>query len=75
MQNIGKVLILLGILIAILGIVISYFGNNFKWIGNLPGDIKIDKGNIKIYFPIVTMILFSLAVNLIFKLWNYFNSH
>jgi len=36
-----------------------------NWIGRLPGDIRIEKENFRFYFPIVTMILFSLLGTLI----------
>lgn len=34
-------------------------------IGRLPGDIVIDRGNIKVYIPITTMILLSILLSLI----------
>jgi len=70
-QSLGKILITLGLVLVIGGLVFYFFGDKLKWIGNLPGDIKIDRGNTKIYFPITTMILLSVLVNVIFRLMNY----
>jgi len=70
-QSLGKILITLGLVLIIGGLVFYFFGDKLKWIGNLPGDIKIDRGNTKIYFPITTMILLSVLVNVIFRLMNY----
>lgn len=38
------------------------------WIGNLPGDIKIEKENFKLYFPITTMLLISIIISIILHL-------
>ncbi|NMD01922.1 MAG: DUF2905 domain-containing protein, partial [Bacteroidales bacterium] len=43
--------------------------NKMHWIGNLPGDIRIEKENVKFYFPITTMILLSVLFTLI--IWIY----
>jgi hypothetical protein len=56
----AKTIIIIGIIITIVGIFFYFFGDSLKWIGNLPGDIKIEKENFKFYFPITTMILFSI---------------
>lgn len=65
----GKYIIVFGLLILVAGVVVYFFGNKLQWIGRLPGDIRVEKENVRFYFPITTMILFSLlltvAVNLI----------
>ena len=58
----GKYLIVIGVIIIFTGLVIYFFHDKFHWIGRLPGDIKIDKGNFKIYFPVTTMILLSIGI-------------
>jgi len=65
-QYLAKILIGLGIGIAILGILL-YFGGRIG-IGRLPGDIYIRRGNFTFYFPIVTSILASIILTLIFSL-------
>jgi len=37
------------------------------WIGRLPGDIRIEKENFRFYFPITTMILFSVLLTVLFN--------
>jgi hypothetical protein len=39
-------------------------------LGRLPGDIIIDRPNLKIYFPITTMVLISLVISLIMWLFR-----
>jgi len=61
----GKWIIGIGVIIILVGIVIYFFHDKLNWIGRLPGDIRIEKENFRFYFPIVTMILFSLLGTLI----------
>lgn len=68
MQQIGKILIVVGILSVLAGIVIYFAGDKLGWVGHLPGDICVEKENFSFYFPVTTMILVSVAVSLIIKL-------
>ena len=54
----------------IAGLAFYFFGDKLKWIGNLPGDIKIKKENFSFYFPITTMILISVVINIIIRLFK-----
>ncbi len=67
LKTLGNVLIVSGILIVILGIILKLSGK-FKWIGKLPGDIVIQKGNFTFYFPLVTCLLASLILSLLLYL-------
>lgn len=67
MQNTGKTILIIGIVIAAIGLVIWLFGDKLSWFGNLPGDIKVKRENFSFYMPITTMILVSAAITLI--LW------
>jgi Protein of unknown function (DUF2905) len=67
-SNTGKYIIIAGALIVITGIVIYLFHDKFHWIGRMPGDIRVEKENIKFYFPITTMIIFSLLATLIVQI-------
>ena len=60
-----KTLIILGIAILAAGLLWPWLGK--IPLGRLPGDIIIDRPGLKIFIPITTMILISLAVSLI--LW------
>lgn len=63
MQNIGKMLILLGCLVIVMGVVLYFFNDNLGFIGKLPADISIERENFRIYIPITTMLLLSLIVS------------
>lgn len=60
-----KSLIILGIVILAVGLLWPWLGK--LPLGRLPGDIVIDRPQLKIYIPVTTMILVSLVVSLI--LW------
>ena len=69
MPDIGKFLVALGLAIAAAGVVIwSGFGRS--WLGRLPGDIHIRRGNTEIYFPLATCVLVSLALTLLMWLFR-----
>jgi hypothetical protein len=61
----GKWVIGIGAIIIVIGVIIYFFHDKLNWIGRLPGDIRIERENFRFYFPIVTMILFSLLGTLI----------
>jgi H+/Cl- antiporter ClcA len=67
MDNIGKFILIIGVLLVIAGGLIWLFGDIFGWFGNLPGDIRISRENFQFYFPITSMILLSIFVS--FVLW------
>ncbi|CAI9085292.1 DUF2905 domain-containing protein [Candidatus Methylacidiphilum fumarolicum] len=67
MQEIGKILVFLGIFLIVIGLIIG-LGFGKGWIGRLPGDIKIEKGNFTFYFPLTTSILISIILSFIFWL-------
>jgi len=69
MTEIGKLLLILGIILSIMGL-IFIFGSKVPYLGRLPGDIFIKKGNITFLFPIATCILISIIVTLILSLFR-----
>lgn len=66
MAELGKVLVIAGILIAVTGVILLFFKNGMPLIGKLPGDIVVQKKNFTFYFPIATSILLSIILSLIF---------
>lgn len=61
----GKWIIGIGAVIIVIGIIIYFFHDKLNWIGRLPGDIRVERENFRFYFPIVTMILFSIIASLL----------
>ncbi len=62
--SIGALLITFGLALVVTGLLVSLGG--FGWFGRLPGDIRIERETVRIYIPFASMILISIALNLIF---------
>ncbi len=60
MVDFGRLLIIIGLAIAFCGLVILLATRHLPWLGNLPGDFRVEGENYKIYFPLATMILISI---------------
>jgi hypothetical protein len=66
MPEIGRALVLLGVVIAIVGVVLMVVGR-VPGVGRLPGDIHVQRGDWAFYFPLGTSLLLSIVLTLI--LW------
>ncbi|MBI2112104.1 DUF2905 domain-containing protein, partial [Candidatus Woesearchaeota archaeon] len=58
MSTIGQMLIIVGLITCLVGF-LFLFGDKVPFLGKLPGDIYIDRGNVKFYFPLATCLLIS----------------
>ncbi len=67
MAELGKTLIILGIIIAGIGITLTFWGK-IPFLGKLPGDIVVKKDHFAFYFPLTTSILISVILSLILYL-------
>jgi hypothetical protein len=68
MSDLGKILVGFGLVVVFLGVILLLAGNlsgKVPWLGRLPGDISIDRGNWKFYFPLTTSLLISVVVSLL----------
>ena len=71
-ENIGKLLIIGGIVLLIIGVILLFF-NKIPFLGKLPGDVLIKKENFTFYFPVVTSIILSIVLSLIVYLIRKFS--
>ena len=62
--GLGWMLVVVGLVIAGLGL-IWVLAPNLPKRGRLPGDIVIERGNSRFYFPIVTCILISVVLSFV----------
>jgi hypothetical protein len=62
----GWILLALGLVTACIGL-ICILAPSIPWGGRLPGDIRIERGNVRLYFPLLTCLLLSLLLTLV--LW------
>jgi Protein of unknown function (DUF2905) len=64
----AKLLIVIGLLLVVVGLV--WLVGERLGLGRLPGDIVIERGGMRIYIPIATSIIVSIALSLFFWFFN-----
>jgi Protein of unknown function (DUF2905) len=67
-MSISKILITLGLILVIVGLLWPWITK--MGLGRLPGDIVVERGNFRFYFPITTCILISLLITAILWLFR-----
>jgi Protein of unknown function (DUF2905) len=65
-RPLGLVLVLVGAAVVVIGLLV--WSGALSWFGRLPGDFRIERENVKVYFPITSMILISLVLTLLINL-------
>jgi hypothetical protein len=69
-----KFLLIAGAILVVAGLLAWALQGKLGWLGRLPGDIRVERENFRFYFPITTMILISVLLNLIIwvvrRLWH-----
>lgn len=66
----GTILIVLGLGLALVGLLV--WTGAFGWFGRMPGDIRIEREGVRIYFPLVSMLLLSVVLSLLLYLFRRF---
>jgi len=64
----AKIIIIAGLILIVAGLALLYFPKVFSWFGNLPGDIKIERENSKVFIPLGSMVVISIILTLVFNL-------
>jgi hypothetical protein len=65
--SLGRLILLVGLAIAVVGLILMVAGR-VPFLGRLPGDIYVQRGNGSFYFPIVTCILISVIATIVLNL-------
>lgn len=70
MTDVGKYLVLAGVLLAVVGAAIWGLGRmGFR---GLPGDFRYETEHVRVYFPIVTCLVLSVLLTLLMWVWQWF---
>jgi hypothetical protein len=69
MNELGKMLVVVGLVIVIAGAVL-WSGIGKGWLGRLPGDLNYTRGNVSFHFPLVTCLLLSIILSLLLWLFR-----
>lgn len=67
-MRLGNTVMLIGAVVVVVGALLRFAPGLFGWFGNLPGDIRIEGENSRVFIPITSMIVTSLALTLIVNL-------
>ena len=59
----GPLVIAVGLGVVALGILL--WSGALSWFGRLPGDVRVERDGLRIYFPLTSMILVSIALSLL----------
>ncbi len=62
-RSTGLILIAVGVVIALIGALAM--AGWLSWFGRLPGDIRIEREGVRVYFPIVSMLIVSVVLSLV----------
>ena len=68
-ESLGRTLLIIGAIMLVLG-GLMLVGGRFFGLGRLPGDIFIERGNFRFYFPIMTSIILSILMTLILYIFR-----
>jgi uncharacterized membrane protein YidH (DUF202 family) len=66
LSGVGRMLIILAVVIALLGVILILAGRGL--IPRLPGDIAVERGNTRFYFPLGTSIVLSVVLTVVLNL-------
>jgi hypothetical protein len=67
-RDFGPLLVTVGLLVVLVGVLA--WNGWLSWFGNLPGDVRIDRGNVRVYIPWVSMIVVSVVVSIVIALFR-----
>ena len=69
-RSLGLLVVVGGVVIIVVGLLI--YSGALSWFGRLPGDIRYESGSVRVYIPVVSMLLISVVLTLLFNLLRRF---
>jgi H+/Cl- antiporter ClcA len=72
MENLGKMLISIGVILTVAGLMLWLAADKLSWFGRLPGDIRVEKPGFQFYAPLMTSLVISMGLTLILWFFNRF---
>jgi len=69
-RSVGLLVVAAGVFVVVIGLLI--YSGALSWFGRLPGDIRYESGRVRVYVPLVSMLLVSLVLTVIFSVLRRF---
>jgi Protein of unknown function (DUF2905) len=66
----GPILVAVGVVVVLVGLLV--WSGGLTWFGRLPGDIRIERETTRVYIPLASMLIVSLALSFVMYLWRRF---
>lgn len=69
-RSLGSTLVFAGAVLAIIGVLV--WSGTLSWFGRLPGDMRIERGSMRVYFPLASMLVVSVVLTVLgylFRRW------
>ncbi|WNV75252.1 DUF2905 domain-containing protein [Geodermatophilus sp. DSM 44513] len=67
-RDVGPLLVVVGFAVLVVG-VLAWSGG-LSWFGRLPGDIRIERENTRVYIPVVSMLIVSVVASVVLSLFR-----
>jgi hypothetical protein len=67
-RDLGPLFVAIGLIVVVVGILA--WNGWLSWFGHLPGDVRIERENMRVYIPWVSMIVVSVVVSIVISLFR-----
>jgi hypothetical protein len=62
-RSFGGALVFAGIVLAVIGVLV--WAGALTWFGRLPGDMRMERGSVRVYFPLASMLVVSVVISVL----------
>ena len=67
-RDLGPVIVAIGLVVVLVGLLA--WSGGLSWFGRMPGDIRIERDNVRVYVPLVSMLVVSVLISIVFFLFR-----
>ena len=68
MNELGRYIIMMGIMLIFVGAIVYILGDKTSWFGNLFGDMKYEGEKVRVYAPFASMIVVSIVLTIVINI-------
>ena len=69
-SSLGLMLVAIGGVLIVVGLLVG--SGALSWLGRLPGDIRVERTNVRLYVPITSMLLLSVVLSVVLAILRRF---